>query len=58
MRMWALLARGRCGVSGAQVAHGPPFASEYYVSCMYLIILYMLNMLVLIGAQIGQQCGT
>ena len=30
-----LLARGRCGVSGAQVVHWPPFASGYYVSCMY-----------------------
>ena len=35
MRMWALLARGQCGLSGAQVAHGPPFASGYNVSCMY-----------------------
>ena len=34
-RMWAFLARGQCGLSGAQVAHGPPFASGYYVSCMY-----------------------
>ena len=33
--MWALLARGQCGLSGAQVAHGPPFASGYNVSCMY-----------------------
>ena len=45
MRMWALLARGRCEVSGAHLAHGALWSLVIMLVACTMIILYMLNML-------------